>query len=331
MKSSFVDFECHHRSSEFGEILSRVFKNLPQVFQTHNHAYLLSSTGSGGLEAIMVNCLVQNKKALFINAGKFGERWGKIAEAFGIAFDEIKVEWGEDVDLSLVDEKLSNGNYQALAWQASETSTGALLPTEELAALCKKHNCLSLVDAITALGAVDLPMDEWGIDAMVGGSQKAFMLPTGMAFLSLSERAEKINSRIPSYYFDLKAEKKANLKGKTRFSTPAPFVIGLDQILQDVLAKGLNKHISDIAKKADLFRKECGLPLFPKTPSPSLSCLKLPEGVSGNLIKKKVFEEGFIIVSGQDQLNDKVLRVGHMGEMSDDDLRQTAQAIKKHL
>ncbi len=332
VKKSLTEIECHHRSEEFGEILQRVLDRLPQVFQTQQPVYLLAATGTGGLEAIMVNTLTTKKKALFINAGKFGERWGKIASSFGIPFDEIQVSWGEDVNLNQVLTRLQNDDYQALAWQACETSTGALLPTQELAQICQQQNVLSLVDGITALGAAPLPMDDWGLDAVVGGSQKAFMLPTGVAFVSLSEKAQSCKSDIKSYYFNLAAERKANASGKTRFSTPTQFVIGLDIVLQKMLIEvGFERHLHNIAERAAFFRKNVSLPLFPKTASPSLTCLQVPEGVSATDIKNKVNQEGYTIVAGQDQLKDRVLRVGHMGDMTQEDLLRTAKAIEKYL
>lgn len=331
VRQSLSDLECHHRSKEFGEILEAVFKKLPKVFQTTQHCYLLAATGTGGLEAAMVNTLNRDKKFLFINSGKFGERWGKIAKAYGIPYKEIQRPWGSNVDLNVIEETIKGGDFQALAWQACETSTGALLPSKELGLICQKHGLLSLVDGITALGAAPLPMDDWGLDVVVGGSQKAFMLPTGMSFISLSERAEACHQDIPSYYFDLKSEKVANQGGKTRYSTPTHFVIALDLVLDDILTKGMDQHLTEIANKAQYFRERISLKLFPETASPSLSCLSVPEGVSAQEVKKKVAKEGFIIVAGQDQLKDKVLRVGHMGDMSLQDLAATAEAIEKSL
>ena len=331
VKDSFSQIECHHRSSEFQAILMRVFSQLKSVFQTQSHCYMLSATGTGGLEAAMVNCMRRDRKALFINAGKFGERWGKIAKAYGVPFDELVFEWGEDIDLNLVEDKLRSHDYQGLAWQACETSSGALLPSHELSRLAQRYSAISLVDGITALGATELPMDEWGIDVVVGGSQKAFMLPTGMAFLATSEKAEACQSDIPSYYFDLEAEKKANLTGKTRYSTLNHFVVALDFVLKDILQKGLTSHLAGIAELAEHFRNEVSLELFPKTASPSLSCLKVPDGVSAQSLKKKIEDDGFIIVAGQDRLKDKVLRVGHMGAMTKTELSALAKSIESHL
>ena len=238
----------------------------------------------------------------------------------------------EFVKGTLAIEKLKSGDYQALAWQASETSTGALLPTKKLAELCQKYDALSIVDAITALAVVDIPFDEWGLDVMVGGSQKAFMLPAGMAFICLSAKADHADCDIKKYYFDLKAEKKANLSGSTRFSTPTTFVIGLDVVLDDMLINtGLKAHFKNIVDRAEYFRKNISLELFPKTPSPALSCLRVPEGRSASEIKKKVDQDGIMIVAGQDQIKDKVLRIGHMGSMTFEDLLKTAKSIEKFL
>lgn len=332
VKASLAEMECHHRTKEFVAIQNEVFEQLKKIFQTEQHCYMLACTGSGAMEAAVVNTLGTRDSLLFINAGKFGERWGKIAKAYKIPSQEIQFPWGKDIDLERVKKELATGKHTALAFQACETSSGALLPVKELAQLCRENNVLSIVDGITALGAVDLPMDAWGIDVMVGGSQKAFMLPTGMAFISLSQKAEKRESDIPCYYFNLKAEKKSNLDGKTRFSTPTHFILALNMVLDEILNKvGLKKHFQQIHDKAEYFREQVGLDLFPETSSPSLSCLKLPVGTTAKKIKSKVAEDGYIIMGGQDDMAELVLRVGHMGAISREDLKQTAESIKRHL
>lgn len=332
VKSSMADYECHHRTKEFDVVLANAYALLKKVFQTQRHCYMLASTGSGAMEAAIVNTLRTRDKLLFINAGKFGERWGKIAKAFKIQNQEILFPWGKNIDLDFVRKELKTGGYSALAFQACETSSGALLPVQELAQICQENGVLSIVDGITALGAVDLPMDQWGIDVLVGGSQKAFMLPTGMSFIALSERAEKIESDILSYYFNLRAEKKSNLDGKTRFSTPTHFILALNLVLDEIINNvGLKKHFQNIADKAEYFRAQVGLEIFPETSSPSLSCLKVPQGVSAKKVASKVGEDGFIIMAGQDEMAEFVLRIGHMGAMSLDDLKQTAASIKRHI
>jgi aspartate aminotransferase-like enzyme len=332
VKKSLQDYECHHRMQAFGDILLQVFNNLKNVFQTEQHCYLLACTGTGGLEATLVNTIKRSDHLLYINGGKFGERWGKLAQAYGVNSQSIQVPWGQDIDLNLVESHLKSGHYQALAFQACETSTGALLPVADLCALAKKYGALSLVDGITALGAMDLPMDRWGVDVLVGGSQKSFMLPTGLAFVSLSARAEAIQSDLPRFYFDLASEKKQNLLGKTNWSTPTQPVLALHLVLEYLIQQqGLQNYWQLIAQRAQYFRDQVGLPLFPQTSSPSLSCLRVPPSVSAKAVVKKIYEDGYMIVAGQDQLEDSVLRVGHMGDMSMEDLKQVAQLIKKHV
>lgn len=332
VKQSFVKYECHHRSKEFSEILSRVFENLKKVFQTEEHCYLLPCTGTGAMEASIVNCLNFGDSILTINSGKFGERWGKIGAAFGLKVKELSFPWGEKVDFDLIRKEFNSGNYKAIAMQACETSTGALLSVEEMAKITAGTEAILIVDGITALGVVDIPMDEWGVDILIGGSQKAFMLPTGMAFLSLSKKAEAKKSSLPKYYWDLSAEKKSNLGAKTRYSTPSHFVLALDMVLDEMINKvGIKKHFQEIIDKAEYFRSLVNLEMFPQIPSPSLTCLKVPEGKSAQAIKNHLSDEGITIVAGQDQLKDKVLRVGHMGAITRDDLQLTAETINKYL
>ena len=286
VRQVFSQLECHHRTAEFCTVLNRVFENLKKIFQTQQHCYLLTATGTGALEASLVNSLTSEDRLLFISAGKFGQRWGEIASAYGFGYKELKMPWGGDIDLQRVVDELKTGFYRACAFQACETSTGALLPVEKLCKICDQYNVLSIVDGITALGAVNLPMDEWGIDVLVGGSQKAFMLPTGLSFISLSKKIEEIKPDKPRYYFNLEAEKKANLQGKTRYSTPTHFVLALDRVLNDIFDKGLEKHFNGINIRAKIFRSHVKLDLYPKNPSPSLSCLRVPENLNANEIRK---------------------------------------------
>lgn len=332
VKKSLSLTECHHRSKEFAEIFARVRTQIKQVFQTENHCYLLPATGSGGLEAAVVNSLKQSDKLLSINAGKFGARWGDIASAYRIECDELDFEWGKNIDLNRVEKSLASGKYQALSFQACETSTGALLPVRELAELCHRYNVLSIVDGITALGAIDIPVDAWNIDILIGGSQKAFMLPTGMSFLSCSAKVESVGSDVPKFYWDLAKEKTINLTNKTNFSTPTHMIVALDLVLHHILQEvGLKNHFKNILNRAEIFRQHVQLPLFPEVSSASLSCLKVPKTESAKELKMKVQQDGFIIVAGQGPLEDRVVRVGHMGDMSEQDLIQTAESINNNL
>jgi len=330
----FASCNIHHRTKEFSEVLSRVFSQLPQVFQTEQHCYILPATGTGGMEAAVVSTLSPGDEVIVVDGGKFGERWAKVAYAMGLSVKRVEVEWGAAVEPSMV-EDLMGPQTKAILVQACETSTGVAHPIEALGTLCRSTETLLMVDGITALAAYDLPMDAWGIDALVGGSQKGFMLPTGLSFVSLSEKAEKsmIASQFKKYYWDLKAEKAANLSGKTRYSTPVQFVLALGLVLDELLIyEGLDKHFAKISRRAQVFRDAVNLPLFCQSPSPSLTCLAVPGGSGAGEMKKRLFEDFAIsIVAGQDRIQDKVLRIGHMGQMTEADQLDTAKAINALL
>ncbi|MEO0278087.1 MAG: aminotransferase class V-fold PLP-dependent enzyme, partial [candidate division WOR-3 bacterium] len=180
----------HHRTSDFEQIFQEVREGLKYVFQTKNDVLVLASSGTGAMEAAVTNVLSPGEKAIVVRGGKFGERWAEICESYGITPISIDVEWGKAVDVEEVKRVLDNNpDAKALLWQASETSTGVKHPTRELALLCQERGILSIVDGITAIGVFDIKTDEWGLDVVVSGSQKAFMLPPGLAFITLSEKA----------------------------------------------------------------------------------------------------------------------------------------------
>ena len=276
VKQVFSDCDVHHRGGDFSQVLERCFSQLKKIFQTQEHCYILPATGTGAMEATLVNIARPGAKVLVIKAGKFGERWQKLAKAFELDVDVFLVEWGRDLDLGELEKKLSGDNYDILFTQACETSTGAMLPVEDIGKICQKLSTLLVVDGITALAAYSVPMDSWSIDALIGGSQKGFMLPTGVSFLSLSKKAQAAMTEkgFAKYYWDLAAEKVANQKGITRYSTPAHFVLALDLVLDEILEqRGLQNYFDLINRRAELFRSKVNLQLFPTTPSPSLSCL----------------------------------------------------------
>jgi aspartate aminotransferase-like enzyme len=344
----------HHRTPLFDGIFKRVKENLKKIFQTEQNCYLLTSTGSGGMECLMVNTLSVNDTVLVINSGKFGERWVQMAKSFGLNVIEHKIPWGEiakpteiekileenrfsgaSLDNSLLHEIHSShdkitpesNQIKAVFCQATETSTGIANPIEELGCVISKFpDTLFLVDGITALGAYDLPMDKWHIDGLVGGSQKAFMLPTGMSFLAFSKKAwNKIPSaNLPRFYFDVREEQKANSKGETWFSSNVAIIKALDVVLNLILNEGLDKHFATIEKRAQFsryFGQKLGLSLATAHPSLSLTTLKVPNGFDSQKIRA-LLESKFniTIMGGQDEWKGKVLRIGHMGFIQDEDM-----------
>src|SRR3989338_2808195 len=213
----------HHRTESFEKVVAEVREGLKWLFQTKNEVMVLASSGTGAMEGSIVNTLSKGDKAIVVDGGKFGERWWKICKAYGVEADVIKVEWGQAVDPKEIKQRLDKGGYKAVLVQASESSTGTYHPIKEIADLVKaKDDCLLVVDAISALGAVNLPMDAWGIDILITGSQKALGLPPGLAMISVSNKAWKIGetSNLPKFYLDMKRELK-NIQANTTAFTPA--------------------------------------------------------------------------------------------------------------
>lgn len=328
----------HHRTPSFAALFQRCLSRLPSVFGTKQPAFVLTSTGSGGMEALLVNLLSPGEHIIAVVSGKFGERWADMAERYGIIVHRLEIPWGLSVQPEQVEEALKrHPEAVAVITQACETSTGALHPIREIAALLRQTDRLLLVDAITALGCMSLPMDDWGIDAVVGGSQKAFMLPTGLSFVSFSEKAWRRipGAKCPRYYFDIREELKANRNGESFFSTPVSHFRALDVILEGLQGEGLMRlfaRIEALSRATRAALPDLGLRSFPAVPSPSLSCLALPEGVDGQALRQKIESvDSITVMGGQDQLKGKVIRIGHMGAISDQDLLATIESIAHRL
>jgi len=309
----------HHRTPKFDGLLQETLLKLRQVFVTQNPCFILTSTGSGGMEALLLNVLTPNAKVLCINSGKFGERWGLMAEAFGANVTNCIVPWGQSVSLDDYEKIISENSFDIVITQACETSTGVLHPIKELSQLLRKKSpsTLFLVDAITALGATELPMDDWDLDGVVGGSQKAFMLPTGLSFVSFSNRAWKVieSNPTPRFYFDIRKERQANQAKQTFFSSNVTLIRALSLSLDITLKKGLSRHLETIKAIAGFTRQAgeaMGLPSFSSSPSASISALKTP--VDSQKLRDLLEDKyQLVVMGGQDQAKGKILRIGHMG------------------
>jgi aspartate aminotransferase-like enzyme len=329
----------HHRTPEFDKILSRVLSGLKKVFQTEQSVYMHSSTGSGGMESLLVNVLSPGDTVIALVSGKFGERWAQMAEVFGAKVIPYNIPWGEAADPQHL-EKLLNQHPEtrAVLCQACETSTAVVHPIQKLAALiAKKPQTLFLVDAITALGAFPLPMDEWQLDGVVAGSQKALMLPTGLSFVAFSKKAESFfdKAQCPRFYFDIRREKKANANGETFFSSSVSLVRGLDVVLKLIEAQGLDSLFHTIHRRAEatrIFSQRLGLGLYAKSPSDSVTALTVPASMDGQKIRAHL-EEAFniTIMGGQDQAKGRIIRVGHMGFIQDAEILGFFEALGRTL
>lgn len=329
----------HHRTPEFDKILSRVLAGLKKIFQTTQPVYMHSSTGSGGMESLLVNTVSPGETVLAIVSGKFGERWAEMAKVFGAKVIVHNVEWGKSVRVDDVQLLLKqNPETRAVLCQACETSTAVVHPIRALAALIAPlPNTLLLVDAITGLGAFPLPMDEWKIDGIVAGSQKALMLPTGLSFVAFSKKAEAFFEKCttPRYYYDIRREKKSNANGETFFSSSVTLVRALDVVLRLIDEQGLDALFASIHRRAEatrIFAQKLGFGLYAQSPSDSVTALTVPATMDGQKIRSYLEEKfNITIMGGQDQAKGKIIRIGHMGYIQDAEMIRLMSALGKTL
>jgi aspartate aminotransferase-like enzyme len=275
---------------------------------------------------------------LVIVSGKFGERWAEMSEIYGAKAHRLNVEWGKAVNPSEVEAFLQkNKNIKLVLCQATETSTATAHDIKALGQIISKTSALFLVDGITAVGAYDIKMDEWSIDGLVAGSQKAVMLPTGLSFVCLSKKAWAVAEKapLPRYYFDLRKELKANLNGETLFSSSVPLIKALDFVLTRIQDIGLQKHFSQLRRRADFTRemaKLMGLELYSSSPSDSVTALKVPSNVDGIKLRGHLEQKYQVtIMGGQDQAKGKIIRIGHMGYILDEHLIATMWRLASAL
>lgn len=334
VKSILARDMIHHRTPEFSRVLVKVLANLKKVFATTQDVIMHASTGSGAMESAVVNCFSPGDEVLVIVSGKFGSRWAEMCEGYGLKVSKLEVPWGHAVDPRAVEKALKNPNIMGVFCQACETSTAVLHPIKEIADQVKdRPQTLMLVDAITAIGSTPLPMDSWHLDVVVAGSQKAFMLPTGLGFIALSQKAWTFyeQAKLPKFYFDAKAELQANRKGDTHFSSTVPLTLALDWVLEKWIKDGLDTSIrrcETLARSLGAAMDVLGLQPFSKAPSPSVTAIVVPPEVDGSrwrdLLESKY---NLTVMGGQDQLKGKILRVGHLGYITDEDQIGAVEAL----
>ena len=312
----------HHRSPDFIPVLDAAKNGLKWLYQTKNDVLILCSTGTGGMVGAVNNFFSPGDKVITVNGGKFGERWTKICKAYGLQAEEIVVEWGYAVKPETIEAKLKNDpSIKGVFVQASETSTGVYHDIEALAKVVKKYeNTILIVDAISAIVAHDLRMDAWGIDVMIGGSQKGVMLPPGLAFVGISEKAWKFSekSKCPRFYFNFKKERENLAKNQTNFTSPVTLIIGLNESIKLLRKEGLENVFKRHERLANATRaavKALGLELYPKeSPSNSVTAVCAPAGIDGQAIYKNLREKyGITAAGGQDHVKGKIFRIAHLG------------------
>ena len=312
----------HHRSPDFFPVLDSAKRGLQWLYQTKNDVLILCSTGTGGMVGAVNNFFNHGDRVLVINGGKFGERWTEICQAYGLQVEEIIVEWGYAVKPDMVKKRLKKGkDIKGVFVQASETSTGVYHDIKALASIVKKYeDTLFIVDAVSALVAHDLRTDEWGIDIMVAGSQKGVMLPPGLAFVSVSEKAwaKAEKSKLPKFYFNFKKERQNLAKNQTNFTSPVTLIIGLNASLKMLKAEGLKNVFKRHERLANVIRKAVqalGLELYSKeSPSNSVTAILAPPGIDGQAVYKNLREKyGITAAGGQDKARGKIFRIAHLG------------------
>ena len=328
----------HHRTPQFNQVFDEARQGLKKLFGTQSDVLMLASSGTGAMEASVANLFSPGDRVLVINGGKFGERWLNISNAYGLNPIDLKVGWGEAVKVADVEQQLkAHPDIRGVMVQASETSTTVFHPVKEIAKLTQ-NGPLFLVDGVTAVGVVPLSMDEWGIDVLVTGSQKALMLPPGLGFIALSDRAwEKTKqAKLPRFYFDLNLERKNQQKGSGAFTPAVSLIFGVRASLRMLEREGLENVYARHARLCKATRAAAtalGLKLLaPDSPSPAATGIYLPNGIDADQVLEYLRDKmNITLAEGQDQLKGKVIRIAHIGYMGAFDVITAIAALEMAL
>jgi aspartate aminotransferase-like enzyme len=320
--------DIHHRTEDFRNLYRTVLADLKEVMGTTNDVLCLVASGTGAMEASVANLFSRGDKVIVGSAGKFGERWAEIAKAFGLDAIVITKEYGDVVTTREVSDALAaNPGVKGVFIQASETSTGAAHDVKGMGEAIKKTNAIFIVDAITGLGTMPLDIDRWGIDVLIGGSQKSFMIPPGLAFMSISPKAWALGetSNLPRYYFNLKKEKKNAANGESSWTPATSLLLALGESLKYIKSLGMDKLVDNaqlLAKATRAAALELGLELFsPGSPSASVTAIRAPKGMDSSVIVKEFRTRfGSIIANGQGTMKGQIFRIAHLGYFDFPDL-----------
>jgi aspartate aminotransferase-like enzyme len=329
----------HHRTAEYDALFSEVREGLKRLFQTAQDVIPFTSSGTGAMEAAVVNTLSPGDTVLVLRAGKFGERWEEICKAYGVHVIPLAAPFGETVPAERVGQALrEHARVKAVLMQHSESSTGVLHDVRGVAAVTRESGAILIVDAVSSLGIANLKMDAWGIDLVVAGSQKGLMLPPGLSFCALSDKAwgHVRSSRLPKYYFDLTAERKAVSKNEAHFTPAVSIVLGLREVLRMIEGEGLDSVFRRHERLARATRsgvEALGLELFAKAaPSPALTAVLAPKGIdSEKVLATYSTSHNITIAGGQGEMRGKIFRLGHMGYVGDFDVLTALAALEQVL
>ncbi len=332
----------NHRGAEFKQILTNVTEGIKKVYRTQNHVLIYPASGTGALEAAAVNFISPGDKVLAVSIGVFGDRFAKIAGEFGAQVEKIDFPWGQCADPQIIKEKIAqdkNHEIKAVLITHNETSTGVFNDIKAVREALGDHPALFMVDAVSGLAAVDLRMDEWKLDVVVSGSQKAFMIPPGLSFLAFNERALKVHEKCsnPRYYWDVTSGLKYLEKGQNPYTPAISLYYGLEEALKMMLEEGLENILTRHRNYRDMVRqavKAMGLKLL--APDSCASCaltsVVAPEGIGANQIRQYIREDfNIVLAGGQQTLDNVIFRIGHLGYVRDLDLFAVLAALEMSL
>jgi len=328
----------HHRSAEAKQIITDCAAGLKYVMQTQNEVLILTSSGTGALEAALVNTVQRGQKVIVLNAGWFAQRWQKIAQAYGIEVVSLDFEWGQAVDPARLQAALNEHPDTVMVCATlSETSTGTGHPIQTIGKIVAGTNAVLAVDGISGIGAMECRTDEWGVDILCVGSQKALMLPPGLAFISVNAKAwAKIDAfDAPAYYFNLKAARKKMVDFDTPYTPAHTLLMGLRVALKRVQAEGIEQvwqRHSRMSEACQAGIRALGLELFSERPAEGLTVFRVPEGLKEGDIRSKLSDRfGITTVGGQDKVKGKIVRIGHMGYFDELDVVAGLSALEMVL
>jgi aspartate aminotransferase-like enzyme len=330
----------NHRGRHFAELIGRVVGRLKRFYRTQGDVLVLTASGTGGLEAAVVNTLSPGDRVLAVVIGAFGERFAAIAQAYGAEVVRLEYEWGRAADPDDVRRVLSRDpRIKAVLVTHNETSTGVTNPLKALAAVVREHERLLLVDAVSSLGAIPLETDAWGLDVVVTGSQKGWMVPPGLAFVSVSQRAWEAyrEAKMPRFYLDLGRHKEALERGQTPWTPALSVLFGLDVALEMMEAEGLENIFARHARIGEMTRqgvKALGLRLLAdeRYASNTVTAVVVPDGVDERVLRRLLEDEyGVVLAGGQGKLSGKIFRIGHLGWVTEEDIRDTLDSLAQAL
>jgi aspartate aminotransferase-like enzyme len=330
----------NHRGPEFKQIQDNVLADLKKLFMTKNDIFLLTGSGTGGLEAGVVNTMSPGDKVLSVSIGVFGDRFAAIAKHFGADVTNLNFEWGKAADPDAIRKALNaDPKIKTVLVTHNETSTGVTNDLKAISAVVKEFDKLLVVDAISSLGSIEMPVDDWNIDIAITGSQKGWMVPPGLAMVSVSEKGWKAHaeSKIPSFYWDFGKAKDYLAKGETPWTPAVSVIFGLEVSLKMMLKEGLPNIIARHARIAQATRdgvKALGLSLFadPAHASNTVTSVAKTNGLdTKKLVKLMREQEHVVLAGGQRTLDGKIFRIGHLGWVNDNDIKSMLASMKKVL